>query len=170
MLDSTSTVQEICEAANGFRFKAEGRVHVCEDQEGRCVGESLSWLWWRSHIWALSLFTILLFLYSWPCYASSSKPKPTLCPPPFMFFPSSRPERVSFTPGRGGEWTQDFAVSKCNNDDEAAVAGSEIFNRLTWPEGLCVSHSNEAGVVNFSLWEETQTQMRNQNNISWRVG
>lgn len=42
MLDSTSTVREICEAANGFRFKAKGRVHVCEDQEGRCVGESLS--------------------------------------------------------------------------------------------------------------------------------
>lgn len=31
-------------------------------------------------------------------YASNSKPKPTLCPPPFTFFPSIRPERVSFTP------------------------------------------------------------------------
>lgn len=62
----------------------------------------------------------------------------------------------------GGEESEHkTVVSKCNNDDEAAVAGSEIFNQLTWPEGLCVSHSNEAGVVNFSLWEETKTQMRN---------
>lgn len=29
MVDSTGTVQEILEAANGFRFKAKGRVHVC---------------------------------------------------------------------------------------------------------------------------------------------
>lgn len=32
-------------------------------------------------------------------------------------------------------------------------------NQLTWPEGLCVSNSNEAGVVNFGLWGEIKKKL-----------
>lgn len=40
--NSSSTVREMCEAANGFRFKAEGRVRRVSDREGRWSNESLS--------------------------------------------------------------------------------------------------------------------------------
>lgn len=42
MLDSTSTVQEIHEAANGSGFKAEGRVHVCRTRRGVGFGDVLT--------------------------------------------------------------------------------------------------------------------------------
>lgn len=37
-------------------------------------------------------------------------------------------------------------------------------DKLTWPEGLCVSNSNEAGVVNFGLRGETKHK---QVSYSW---
>lgn len=63
MLDSTSTVQEICEAANGFRFKAKGRVHVCRTRR-----EDVSWvtelaLVTFSHLGSFSFYDIAFSLF-----------------------------------------------------------------------------------------------------------
>lgn len=58
--------------------------------------------------------------------------------------------------GGRGERTQDFVLSHCSFNESPAVAERQIFNQLTWPEGLCVSNSNQAGVVNFSLEGETK--------------
>lgn len=74
---------------------------------------------------------------------------PTLCPPPFTFFPSIRAERVSFTPAEtvGG-------VGGCKMMRQITTDVLDCCYRgekLTWPEGLCVSNSNEAGIVNLGL-------------------
>ncbi len=98
------TVLVILEAAWGFRDKAKEGVRVCTGLRGKmCVRVTE----WTSVVFPhLGLFFILL-LCCFPLslsvlpsnlYASSSKPNPTLCPPPFTFLPSIRPERVSFTP------------------------------------------------------------------------
>lgn len=63
---------------------------------------------------------------------------------------------MSFTPGRGGEGAQDCVLSSgYSYDSQAAVPESKMCKRLTWPEGLRVSDSNQTGVVNFSLSEQT---------------
>ena len=48
-------------------------------------------------------------------YASSSKPMPTLCPPPFTLFPSIIAERVSFTPAGASvkSVSQETIVTRC---------------------------------------------------------
>ena len=135
---------------------------MCVGLRGKmCLYVSLSGPLWCFHIWALYSSLVLLFssaLLS-NLYASSSNPNPILCPPPFTFFPSIRPERVSFTPAgihvglcikQQCSWSLDCCYikqwEKKKTDDQ-----------LTWPEGLCVSNSNEAGVVNFGLWGEVKT-------------
>lgn len=96
MLDWFITVHEVLETAWGFRVKAKKKVCVKEDVL------TLSALLRCFNIWALHYSlesrSSLLVCTSSYLYASNSKPKPSLCPPPFTFLPSIRPERVSFTP------------------------------------------------------------------------
>lgn len=95
------TVLEVLEAVWGLRVKAKECVHMCVGLRGKmCLYASLSGPLWCFHIWALYSSPVLLSSSVLPSnlYASSSNPNPILCPPPFTFFPSIRPERVSFTP------------------------------------------------------------------------
>lgn len=105
------TVLDVLEAAWSFRVKAKECVSLCVCREDvflfECATEksilvlSLSsslFLFCVALSRAVSLSVLSPVLLQ-PLYASSSKPMPTLCPPPFTFFPSTRAERVSFTPG-----------------------------------------------------------------------
>lgn len=62
----------------------KGHGRVCR------VGNGGDWFW---------ALLLVVGSCSLPLYASSSKPRPTLCPPVLKFFPSIRADRVTFTPG-----------------------------------------------------------------------
>lgn len=74
-------------------------------------------------------------------YASSSKPRPTLCPPALKFFPSIKAERVTLMPG----WKR----ASCH-----LVTTYDLPSKLpppTWPQTLGVPDTDQAGVVHFGL-------------------
>lgn len=155
------TVLEVLEAVWSFRVKAK----VCV-----CLREKICWCvaeWGHSGVvFSFVCFPLLLPVLFNP-YASSSKPRPILCPPAFTFFPSIRAERVSFTPAGKSVTLYHVTIQMLFRLLSQNTCFWMVFlfcffkevKRLTWPECLCVSNSNETGVVNLGLWGETDHQV-----------
>lgn len=115
-----------CFSLDGRVFKAELRVEVDVCLKSCCC----------------------LFLHcpSSHLHTSSSKPMPTLCPPALKFLASIRADRVSFTPAE-----RNIQITSIIHNFWLKVEWTLREALVTWPQALCVTNSNQTGVVYFGL-------------------